>query len=94
MEDEHDEVTDAYIRRATMRLVQERGPTKTICPSEVARQVAPSDWRPLLDRVRDQAAVLAEQGQLYVEQEGSPVDPSAATGPIRLRWRPTASFLR
>lgn len=84
---ESDEVTDAAIRHAMLRLLRIRGVKKTICPSEVARHLATSNWRSLMDRIREQAAVLAESGHLYIEQGGMPVDPRTAKGPIRLRGR-------
>lgn len=55
----------------------------TICPSEVARAIAPDAWRPLMDAVRAAAVALAARGAIVVTQRGRPVDPATATGPIR-----------
>ncbi|MEL6921806.1 MAG: DUF3253 domain-containing protein [Pseudomonadota bacterium] len=76
----------ATIRDEIMRRVYERGADKTICPSEVARALAPDDdaWRALMDSVRAVAGELAANGELAVTQKGEPVDVEVARGPIRL----------
>ena len=62
------------------------GPEKSICPSEVARQLAPQDWRALMPRVRVVASSLAQAGQLEIAQRGKPVSPQGPwRGPIRIR---------
>jgi hypothetical protein len=74
-----------------LRLLRERGPGKTICPSEVARAAAGSDergdWEPLMQPVRDAAAALVAQRRIVVTQHGEVVDGRTAKGPIRLRLR-------
>jgi hypothetical protein len=66
-------------------LVDERGPGKTICPSEVARSLAGTqDFRPLMPHVREVAATMAERGEVVVTQKGRPVDARSVRGPIRL----------
>lgn len=74
---------DDDIRAALMALAEARGPEKTFCPSEAARRLA-DDWRPLMPRIRAVAASLP----LRATQQGRPVDPQDATGPIRLSLRP------
>ncbi|MGB3800229.1 MAG: DUF3253 domain-containing protein [Lewinella sp.] len=65
---------------------KERGSSKTICPSEVARGLAPDDWRSLMDRVRERARTLALAGRIDITQAGEAIDPSREwSGPIRLR---------
>lgn len=66
------------------RLLRARGPGKTICPSEVAREVAPDDWRSRMDAVREVAAKMADAGELVVTQRGKPVDIRTARGAVRL----------
>ena len=78
--------TDTAIRA----LLRERGPGKTICPSEVARVLAAANgdaaaWRPLMDRVRTIAAKLAQRGEVLITQKGEAVDALTARGPIRIR---------
>jgi hypothetical protein len=74
---------DRAIRAAILDLAIRRGRGKSLCPSEVARALA-TDWRPLMPEVRRVAADMAE---VEAEQNGLPVDPQAAKGPIRLRLR-------
>jgi hypothetical protein len=102
---EHDDTNGAkHTPRATedsdplageiLRLVAERGPGKSICPSEVARAFAeerrkPSDppdlWRKYLPAVRQQAKNLARQGRISILRKGKPVDPTVPVkGVVRL----------
>jgi hypothetical protein len=61
------------------------GAGKTICPSEVARALAPEAWRPLLGPVRKAAVALAREGRLDVLRKGRPADLDDLRGVIRLR---------
>jgi hypothetical protein len=76
------------IEAVIFALLEERAPGRTICPSEAARALAPDDWRPLMQPVRDVAADLAADGRLEVTQRGEVVDVREARGPIRLRLPP------
>ena len=77
-----------------LRLVTERGPGKSICPSEVARAFAeerrkPTDppdlWRRYMPAVRQQAKNLARQGRIRILRRGREVDPTVPVkGVIRL----------
>jgi len=67
-----------------MTLLYDRGPGKSICPSEAARLLAPEGWRGQMEAVRAAAVDLAAEGLVKVTQKGEPVDPEAARGPIRL----------
>ena len=78
-------MTDQTLQSAILDLLAQRGPGKTICPSEVARAVDPLHWRPLMDKTRAAAARLADQGVILITQHGKPVDPLQARGPIRLK---------
>lgn len=66
----------AELKAQIMELVQERGPEKTICPSEAARAVNPDEWRPLMDEAREAACELRDEDKITIEQGGKPVDPS------------------
>ncbi|MEM1397050.1 MAG: DUF3253 domain-containing protein, partial [Pseudomonadota bacterium] len=46
---------------AIMTLVTERGPLKTICPSEAARRLDPIEWRSHMDLIRTAAADLVAE---------------------------------
>jgi hypothetical protein len=69
-----------------LRLTDGRGPTASICPSEVARSLS-ENWRPLLGAVRREAALLAEAGDIEILRKGRPVPPADVRGVIRLRRR-------
>lgn len=68
-----------------LELLAKRKPGRSICPSEVARAVAPDEWRPLMPEVRAAAAELATAGRIVVTQGPQVVDASTARGPLRLR---------
>lgn len=74
-----------------IRQTEACGPDRSICPSEVARALAPDEatWRPLMPRVRAAAVALAREGRVEVLRKGKPADPSAEIrGVIRLRMAP------
>lgn len=75
----------AAVSRAILSMAASRGPDKTFCPSEVARQLA-DDWRPLMADVRHCARELARGGQLRVTQKGRTLSPDMPwQGAIRLQ---------
>ncbi len=78
--------TRAKITSTMLELLAERG-TATACPSDVARALSTDNWRPLMQRVREVAAVLQDREQVDVYQRGRPVKALEAVGPIRLRRR-------
>jgi hypothetical protein len=57
----------------------------TICPSDAARAVGGEDWRALMEPARAAARRLQADGRVVILQQGRPVDPSTAKGPIRIR---------
>ncbi|MEM7695646.1 MAG: DUF3253 domain-containing protein [Pseudomonadota bacterium] len=73
------------IRSAILRHVGARA-LKTLCPSEVARDLADDEavWRALMPQIRAEAAALADEGRVVVTQKGAVVDARTARGPIRL----------
>ena len=74
------------LRAAILDLARERGPAKTICPSDAARAVDGQNWRDLMDDARDIARELARSGDIEIMQKGDVVDPDANwRGPIRIR---------
>lgn len=80
----------AAIAAEILRQVAGRGTEKSICPSEVARALAPDEdaWRRLMGPVREAAIALARAGQIDVLRKGRPVDPGQdVRGVIRLRVR-------
>lgn len=75
------------LERAVIDLLSNRSKGASVCPSEVARNVAPDDWRRLMEPVRQAARRLAASGSVEITQQSRPVDPSTARGPIRIRLR-------
>lgn len=78
----------AAITEEILRQTAARGAEKSICPSEVARALAPEEeaWRRLMGPVRSAAIRLAQEGRVEVLRKGKPVDPAAEIrGVIRLR---------
>ncbi len=73
-----------------LALIAERGPTKTICPTDAARAIARDRgeddlaWRRWLSPVRNAAKGLARQGRLVIYRKGKPADPDDFRGVIRL----------
>jgi len=79
----------SVIETTILALCAKRGAGKSICPSEVAREIAVGDdkaWRPLMQPVRETAVALARSGRVVILRKGRPQDPSVPIrGVIRLR---------
>ncbi|MBX9926587.1 MAG: DUF3253 domain-containing protein [Hyphomicrobiaceae bacterium] len=81
------ERTEAQIELVILEMTEQRGPNKSICPSDVARRLAgDGDWRAMMVDVRSVAVQLALAGKIAITQGGVPVhSTSVVKGPIRLR---------
>jgi hypothetical protein len=78
----------ATVTAEILRQAAARGRSGSLCPSEVARALAPGGeaWRRLLGIVRTNAFRLAKEGRLEVLRKGKPVDvQQEVRGVIRLR---------
>ena len=77
---------DGAITETLFSLLAARAPAATVCPSDVARALAPDEeaWRALMPQVRRVAAGLAAEGRLRVTRGGVDVDAESRGGPIRL----------
>lgn len=75
----------ADLEQRILDVLHARASTSTICPSDVARDVSPEDWRPLMDPVRDAARRLVAAGRIEITQGGQVVDLDQVKGPIRIR---------
>ena len=87
-------MADAEISRILFELLATRGGTSTLCPSEVARALAPDEprWRALMPEVRRVVAGLASRGLVRVTSHGIEVDVLEVHGPVRVGLPPdTAS---
>lgn len=71
-------------RDAILSLLAQRGPGKTICPSEVLPHAQKTDSA-MMEHVRRSARLLALDGEIEITQNGKSVDPQDFRGPIRLR---------
>jgi len=86
--------TDRELEATLLRLLEGRARSATVCPSEAARAVAGEPegeehghegWRELMEPARRAARRLVATGDVVITQKGVVVDPSTATGPIRVR---------
>ncbi|MHC4793256.1 MAG: DUF3253 domain-containing protein [Planctomycetota bacterium] len=77
--------SDHRLETRILERLNARSSGSTACPSEIARAVDPAAWREHLEPVRRAARRLVASGRLEILQNGRPVDPDTARGPIRLR---------
>lgn len=79
---EYEQIESKHIAYA-----QARGDDKTYCPSKVARDLYPNNWRDKMDAVRKVADDMFIKGELKVLQYGKEFNvlPSKMKGHIRLR---------
>jgi hypothetical protein len=76
------------IENSITSLCEKRAPEGTICPSEVARALWPSDWREHMNEVREAGSQLARENKIEITQRGvvrSPDD--EIRGAIRYRLK-------
>jgi hypothetical protein len=81
------EAEDDPVTAAILAATAERGPGKSICPSEVARALAHggADWHAQMHAVREAARRLARSGRIDILRKGKKQDPENFKGVIRLR---------
>lgn len=73
--------TEAQARAAALALLARRAPDATICPSEVARQLA-ADWRGAMPMVHAAIDALAAQGEVQLSWKGKAL--GRRDGPYRI----------
>ena len=76
---------DRDLEAAILDLLERRAGGATICPSEATKAVDGDGWRDLMEPARSAARRLVAAGDVVITQRGAIVDPSTATGPIRIR---------
>jgi hypothetical protein len=76
---------EAQLEEQIRRLLDQRRPDASICPSDAARAVDPEEWRALMPAARAAAGRLAAAGVVVVTQGGAVVDVADARGPVRIR---------
>ena len=70
-------------QQAILELLAERGPGKTICPSEAARIIADDDeWRSCMQDVHEAAERLSASGAIVLSWKGQAK--SRPAGPYRI----------
>lgn len=79
-------MNSSLLEDTVTELLLTRGTEKTICPSEVARQLFPENWREHMEEVRAVAVEMASRDLIEITQKGSVVTPPFV-GPIRLRLK-------
>lgn len=76
------------IKATTLRILEQQGPEKTLCPSAVARRIAPDDWRRLLPEIRKVADILKDENRIEILQKNRSISSAqSAKGPIQLRLK-------
>lgn len=79
---------EGTLRATILQLARDRGPAKSICPSDAARAVGGDRWRELMDAAREAARDLARAGEVDITQRGEVLDPDTQwRGPIRISIR-------
>lgn len=75
-----------HITQTILTMAAKRAPDKTICPSEIARELFPNDWRKHMEEVRAEAIRLQGAGKVQITQKGKPVDTHEIKGPVRIKF--------
>lgn len=78
---------DTRVSAEILRQAIAAGPARSVCPTDIARALAP-DWHSQLSAVRRAALRLAAAGRIDILRKGKPIPPEAMKGVIRLRIRP------
>ena len=79
--------TPEELESAMLALLAERGPGRTISPSDVAQAIGgkqPEGWGPLMQPVRRAAVRLMKEGRVVILRKGRPVDPDDFKGTYRI----------
>ena len=78
-------ISDEAVVETIIQLCAAAGRDDSIRPEDVALELRPDDWQPLLKRVRLLAKQLAQVDHIVILRKGKPVDPDDFKGLIRLR---------
>jgi hypothetical protein len=70
-------------RDMILKILASRSPDATVCPSEVARAIAPGDgWRNVMPAVHAAVDQLLKEGRVQLSWKGQPL--TARVGPYRI----------
>ena len=72
------------IKNRILTFTKKRGPEKSVCPSEVTKDLFSDVWRDHVDDVRTAAGELQNQKLIKITQGGKEIRLDKAKGPIRL----------
>ena len=73
------------ILQTILAMAAQRGVDKSVCPSEIARELFPGNWRKYMQEIRDAAIILQRESKVAITQKGEPVDMDHIKGPIRIK---------
>ena len=79
---------DTALETAVLSLLAERGPGKSVDPTEAARLVGgphADGWGPLMQPLRRVVVRMALEGKLIITRKGRQVDPQDFRGVYRLQ---------
>lgn len=76
---------DPEIAKAILSTTAARGAEKSVCPSEIARNLYPDNWRDRMQDVVEVAIALHRQGKVLITQGGESIDVNQIKGPIRIK---------
>ncbi|SCY95277.1 DUF3253 domain-containing protein [Microvirga guangxiensis] len=80
-------VNQEELERVMLALLNERGPGRSISPTDVASAVGghrSEEWGPLMQPLRRVAVRLMKEGRIVIVRKGKPVDPDDFRGTYRL----------
>jgi hypothetical protein len=76
--------SEQEIRNRILTFTKKRGPEKSVCPSEVTRDLFMDVWRDHLDDVKGVAKKMQNEKMIRITQDGKDISIDKAKGPIRL----------
>lgn len=76
--------SEQEIKNRILTFTKKRGPEKSVCPSEVAKDLFSDVWKDHVDEVRTMAGKLQSEKLISITQKGKEVRLDQAKGPIRL----------
>ncbi|SMO93034.1 DUF3253 domain-containing protein [Gracilimonas mengyeensis] len=72
------------IKNRILTFTKKRGPEKSVCPSEVTKDLFSDVWKDHVDDVRTAAGELQSERLISITQKGKEIKLDKAKGPIRL----------
>ncbi|MFP8487614.1 DUF3253 domain-containing protein [Gracilimonas sp. Q87] len=76
--------SEQEIRNRILTFTKKRGSKKSVCPSEVTRDLFSDVWRDHLDEVKDVAGKMQNENMIRITQNGKDITIDKAKGPVRL----------